>query len=103
MLLPNLRKALYCRLVYKNQSGTVREEQPTSPTYNNTPFDPEELVDLGAVSLTRLEHAKRLGGPDVWTPHLKITFPASNELELKGEVALKVWDAWKAVVFGTKQ
>jgi hypothetical protein len=100
--LPNLRKAYYAQCFWRNQQGTkvFSEDGPKLPTHNGTSFDPQELVDLGAVQITRLEHAKRLGGPDRWTFYVTIHFPSDVTIDVSGDNAVKIWKAWKGVVYG---
>jgi hypothetical protein len=70
---------------------------------NGDHFDPDEIVSIGDVTFTRMEHAKRLGGPDKWTFNVRIVFPASQTIDLVGDHAERVWEAWKGVVYGQKK
>lgn len=100
-ILPNLKRALWVRPIWRCSSGRVvhSDKLPAQPTMNGEPFDPEERVYIGEVQISRLEQAKRLGGPDKWTFRVTITFPHKDTVEIDGESAEHLWDVWKGIVF----
>ena len=99
--LPNLRKVLWAEFYWTRKgSNARRDEKPVNPTFNGTEFDPDEIVDNAAGhSFTRLDHAKKLGGPDIWFAHIELRFSANNTFVTTGSEAEKLWDAYKGVVY----
>lgn len=81
-----------------------RRSKPKEPTANGQPFDPEARAFFHPdyPGETMGERGRRLGIIDEWIPELSLTYSSNHTLKFEGERALKIWDAWRAKIFGTK-
>lgn len=95
----NLRKAVAGRLWWENQHGNQSNLKPGQPTLFGRPVGDEKIYQ--SEELVR-DAARRLGSLDVWTPHFKATMSARQTYVFQGDQALKMNDAWKGIVYGSK-
>lgn len=104
MRLCNLRKAHCVRLWWENQEGARRDAKPELPTVFGREIDPDALAFRQAEQPlhqdeTMLERAKRRDILDTWRPVARVDFNSRVREFFQGEDALKIWGAWKGIVY----
>lgn len=100
MILVNLRKAYWCKLVWQNErTGNFVNEKPEVKTFNGTIPTEGPYVNYSGQGQPLEEVIALRGGWDKYTPFLTVKLPNSNELTFKGEEAVKLFDAYKGIVY----
>lgn len=92
----NLRKVQHGTLTWHNGKGSVRTQAPLLPTANGVSFDPESSFTSNE---TMIAAAQRLSVLDTWTPHATFEFASNHRKTYTGPEALRLWEAWKGVVY----
>lgn len=101
LVLCNLRKSHCVRLWWQNQEGVRRDAKPELPTVFGREIDPHALAYRvpDAPEETMLERAQRKGLLDTWKPVCRVDFNSRVREFFEGETALKIWGAWKGIVY----